>query len=83
MGPLTLLDLVNHLVGGLLAEIVDDDVGAKLGVHDGIRAAESSTRTSDDDGLAIEADIFRLSILLDLLGALEQALDGGVSWLCS
>lgn len=71
---LTLLDLIDDLVGCLLAKVVDNDIGAVLGIHDGVRATETGTSTGDDDSLAVEANLVGLRVLLDLFGALEQVL---------
>ena len=58
-----LLDDVDDLVGGPLvgalaghrpAEIVDDDLGAVVGEHDRLAAADTVARSGDDRHLAVE-----------------------------
>ena len=53
---LTLRDLLYDSIGTLLADIVHNDVGAQLGVHERVGATQAGTGTSDDDRLVVESD---------------------------
>ena len=49
-------DLVDNSSGTLLADIVDDDVGAEFAVHESVGTSEAGSSTGDDDGLTVETD---------------------------
>lgn len=64
---LTSRDLVDYGSSGILRHVIDDDLGSKTSVHEGVRSSKTCTGACDDDDLVIESHWLRLLVGFDLL----------------
>jgi len=77
----SLCDFFDDSVGTLGANIVHDNVGTELGVHESIGTAEAPTCACDDDSLAVEADGgIGLLVAWEALGDLKSTLKKFISY---
>lgn len=65
------LDFLHDLLRRLAAEVVDNDIGSELGVHERVGATESSSSTSDNDRLVVETNGLGLLVGGESLRLLE------------